>query len=94
MIRTYRLLGLLTVLSLSLAACGSNIKPGEVNVEGNSYKVADAASERGGTSGDSLTAGLLGNPNPHPTGKQLYKNSDKALDTNHDGLADDASDAK
>lgn len=88
MTRTYRLLGLLTVLSLSLAACGSNIKPGQVNVEGNNYKVADAASEKGGSNGDSLAAGLLRNPNPQPTGKQVYKNTDKASDDNHDGMAD------
>lgn len=88
MTRTYCLPALLAVLSLSLAACGSNIKPGQVNVEGNAYKVADSSTELGKTNGDSLAAGLLRNPNPQPTGKQVYKNTDKALDANHDGIAD------
>lgn len=88
MTRTYRLLGLLAVSSLTLAACGTNIKPGAVNVEEGAYKRAEAPEMQGTANGDSLAAGLLRNPTPQPTGKEVYKNTDKASDNNHDGIAD------
>ncbi len=88
MTRTYRLLGMLTVLSLSLAACGTSTKPGSTNVEDGAFKQSNAPEMQGTANGDSLASGLLRSAKPQVTGKQLYKNTDKASDDNHDGIAD------
>ena len=88
MTRTHRLPGLLAVLSLSLAACGTSTKPGSTNVEDGAFKQANAPEMQGTANGDSLAAGLLRRAKPQATGKEIYKNTDKASDDNHDGFAD------
>ena len=88
MTRTYRLLGLLAALSLTLAACGTSTKPGSTNVEDGAFKQAEAPTMQGTANGDSLAAGLLRTSSHQRTGKEIYKNTDKASDSNHDGIAD------
>lgn len=88
MTRTLRLLGLLATFSLSLAACNSGIKPGDVNVEDGSIKKGEAPTAQGTPNGDSLTAGLVRDTARRPTGKQIYKAADRSKDRNHDGIAD------
>ncbi|MEJ7666021.1 MAG: hypothetical protein WKG07_44145 [Hymenobacter sp.] len=88
MTRTHRLLGMLTVLSLSLAACGTSTKPGSTNVEDGAFKQSTAPGIEGTANGDSLASGLLRSAKPQTTGKEIYKNTDKASDANHDGIAD------
>jgi hypothetical protein len=101
MTRTYRLLGLLAVLALPFASCSSGTKPGDTNVEKGSSKKLEAENEPSRMSndnadasghktnnGDSLAAGIARDTTHRPTGKQLYKNADRAMDRNHDGIAD------
>ena len=88
MTRTLRLLGLLATFSLSLAACNSGNKPGDTNVEKDSAKKIQANTAQGTPNGDSLAAGISRDTTHRPTGKQIYKAADRAVDRNHDGLAD------
>ena len=101
MTRTFRLLGLLAVLALPIASCSSGTKPGDTNVEKGSTKKLEAenkpsrmSNDNGDASGhrtdngDSLAAGLTRDTTRRPTGKQLYKNAARAVDRNHDGIAD------
>jgi len=101
MTRSLRLFGLLAVLALPLASCSSGTKDGDTNVEDNAAKARESDSEpsrvshesgdpQGPTTsnGDSLAAGLARDTARRPTGKQLYKAADRAVDRNHDGIAD------
>jgi len=101
MTRSFRLLGLLAVLALPLASCSSGNKDGDTNVEKDSAKARESDSEpsrvshesgdpQGPTTsnGDSLAAGLARDTAHRPTGKQIYKAADRAVDRNHDGIAD------
>ena len=102
MTRTLRLLGLLATFSLSLAACSSGNKPGDTNVEQGSAKALEPNNRPSRTSkdngepqtsgaisnGDSLAAGIGRDTVHRPTGKQIYKAADRAIDRNHDGIAD------
>jgi hypothetical protein len=101
MTRTYRLLGLLAVLALPFASCSSGNKPGDTNVEKGSTKKLEAENEPSRVSnesgdasghatnnGDSLAAGLSRDTTHRPTGKQIFNKADRAIDRNHDGIAD------
>lgn len=99
--RTFRLLGLLAALALPLASCSSGTKDGDTNVELGSTKKLEPerepsrmSNDAGDASGhqtnnaDSLAAGLSRDTARRPTGKQIYKAADRAMDRNHDGIAD------
>ncbi|MGI4760306.1 MAG: hypothetical protein ACRYF0_06345 [Janthinobacterium lividum] len=101
MTRTYRLLGMLAVLALPLAACNSGTKAGDTNVELGSNKKVEPENEPSRVSndsgdgsghatnnGDSLAAGLTRDTTRRPTGKQIFNKADRAVDRNHDGIAD------
>lgn len=88
MTRTYRLLGLLATLALPLAACSSGTKAGDTNVELGSTKKIQANSPQGKVNGDSLAAGIPRDTAHRPSGKEVYKATDHAVDRNHDGIAD------
>jgi len=88
MTRTYRLLGLLAVLALPLAACNSGNKPGDTNVELGSNKKIEPNAPPADLSADSAAAGLARDTSSRPTGKQIYNKADRAIDRNHDGIAD------
>lgn len=89
MFRTLRLPALLAALSLPLAlgACNTGTKAGDTNVELAAPK--DRTSNHPGMSNaDSLAAGIPRDTARRPSGKQVFKNTDRAIDRNHDGLAD------
>jgi hypothetical protein len=101
MTRTYRLLGMLAVVALPLASCSSGTKPGDTNVEKGSTKklepetepsrVSNDAGDGSGhktNNGDSLAAGIARDTTHRPTGKQIFNKADRAMDRNHDGIAD------
>lgn len=88
MTRTTRLLGLLAALALPLAACNTGTKAGDTNVELGSTKQRTPNTTPTNVSADSAAAGLARDTTNRPTGKQLYKNADRAVDRNHDGIAD------
>lgn len=88
MTRTYRLLGLLATLALPLAACNSGTKAGDTNVELGSNKKLEANTTPANVGADSAAAGLARDTTRRPTGKQIYKSADRAIDRNHDGIAD------
>jgi len=88
MTRTYRLLGLLATLALPLAACNSGNKAGDTNVELGSNKKMEPNAPPANVGADSAAAGLARDTTHRPTGKQLYKAADRAVDRNHDGIAD------
>ena len=75
-------------LPLALAACNSETKPGDVNVELSSTKRGEAKQIQGVVNGDSLAAGIPRDTAKLPSGKQIYKKADRAVDRNHDGIAD------
>lgn len=95
---TFRLLGLAAVLPLALSACNSGTKAGDTNVERSSAKklesnyepsrVGDGASGSQTNNGDSLAAGISRDTTRRPTGKQIFNSTDRAVDRNHDGIAD------
>ena len=85
---TFRQLALLAALPLALSACSSGTKAGDTNVEIGSTKDMQSNHPQGVMNGDSLAAGMARDTTHRPTGKQLYKAADKAVDRNHDGLAD------
>lgn len=91
MLRTLRLPALLAALSLPLALGACNFSTGsatgDTNVEQASAK--DRTSNHPGMSNaDSLAAGIPRDTARRPSGKQIYKNADRAVDRNHDGIAD------
>jgi predicted small secreted protein len=90
MLRTLRLPALLAALSfpLALAACNTGTKAGDTNVELSAPKKMQANKPQGNINGDSLAAGIPRDTARRPSGKQVYKNADRAVDRNHDGLAD------
>ncbi|MDO7884479.1 hypothetical protein [Hymenobacter cheonanensis] len=88
MTRTYRLLGLLATLALPLAACNTGTKAGDTNVELGSTKKMVPNTAPANAGADSAAAGLARDTTHRPTGKQLYKAADRAIDRNHDGIAD------
>ena len=88
MTRTTRLLGLLATLALPLAACNSGTKAGDTNVELGSNKKMVPNAPPVNASADSAAAGLARDTTHRPTGKQIYNSSDRAVDRNHDGIAD------
>lgn len=88
MTRTLRLLGLLAVLALPLASCSSGTKPGDTNVEKGSAKKMEPNAKPADLSADSAAAGLSRDTSHRPSGKQIYNKADRAIDRNHDGIAD------
>lgn len=88
--RFLRLAALLasTTLPLSFTACNTGTKAGDTNVELSAPKKGMAAKTQGTINGDSLAAGIPRDTTKRPSGKQIYKNADRAIDRNHDGLAD------
>ena len=88
MTRTLRSLSFLAVSSLVLAACNSGTKAGDTNVELNSAKQMQPNSLPPQANGDSLAAGIMRDTTRRPTGKQIYKATSRAVDRNHDGIAD------
>lgn len=88
MTRTFRLLGLLAVLALPLASCSSGTKPGDTNVEKGSTKEREPNTRPADLSADSAAAGLSRDTSHRPTGKQIFNKADRAMDRNHDGIAD------
>lgn len=88
MIRTLRLLGLAAALPLALSACNSGTKPGDTNVELDSAKKVETNHPDNVVRGDSAAAGLQRDTARRPSGKQVFNSSDRAIDRNHDGIAD------
>ncbi|MGI4834234.1 MAG: hypothetical protein ACRYFK_12330 [Janthinobacterium lividum] len=92
MLRTLRLPALLAALSLPLALGACNFSTGsatgDTNVEQSSAKKMQANKPQGVVNGDSLAAGIPRDTARRPSGKQVFKNTDRAIDRNHDGLAD------
>lgn len=88
MTRTFRLLGLLAALSLPFASCSSGTKNGDTNVELGSTKKMTPNTKPANAGADSAAAGLARDTAHRPSGKQIYKNADRAVDRNHDGIAD------
>ncbi len=88
MTRTYRLLGLLATLALPLVACNSGTKAGDTNVELGSTKQMTPNTAPANVNGDSLAAGIPRDTVHRPTGKQIFNATDRAVDRNHDGIAD------
>lgn len=88
MTRTYRLLGLLATLALPLAACNSGNKAGDTNVELGSTKKMTPNTTPAHANGDSLAAGIPRDTAHRPTGKQIFNSTNRAIDRNHDGIAD------
>jgi len=86
--RTFRLLGLLAALALPIASCSSGTKDGDTNVELGSTKEMTPNTTPADIGADSAAAGLARDTSGRPTGKQIYKSADRAIDRNHDGLAD------
>lgn len=88
--RTLRLLGLAAALPLALSACHTGSDPGDTNVEQGSAKQLQTEHQpsRDTPNGDSLAAGIKRDTTRRPTGKQLYNSADRAVDRNHDGIAD------
>ncbi len=86
--RTFRLLGLLAALALPIASCSSGTKDGDTNVELGSNKKIEPNAPPTDLGADSAAAGLARDTSGRPTGKQLYKSADRAIDRNHDGIAD------
>ena len=86
--RTFGRLALAVALPLALAACNTGTKAGDTNVELGSTKKMLSNQPQGVVNGDSMAAGVTRDTLHRPTGKQLYKAADKAIDRNHDGLAD------
>jgi hypothetical protein len=87
-IRTLRLLGLAAALPLALSACNSGTKPGDTNVELGSAKKVETNHPENVGQGDSAAAGLQRDTARRPSGKQVFNSSDRAIDRNHDGIAD------
>ncbi|MVN75846.1 hypothetical protein GO988_05860 [Hymenobacter sp. HMF4947] len=98
---TFRLLGLAVALPLALSACNSGTKAGDTNVERGSAKKMESNTEPSRTgdnsgdangsktsNGDSLAAGISRDTVHRPTGKQIFNSTDRAIDRNHDGIAD------
>jgi hypothetical protein len=101
MTRSFRLLGLLAILALPFASCSSGTKDGDTNVENGSAKHIEPNNEPSRVShnsgdpegpnasnGDSLAAGIARDTTHRPTGKQIFNSADRAIDRNHDGIAD------
>ena len=86
--RTFRLLGLLAALALPIASCSSGTKDGDTNVELGSTKKMEPNTPPANVGADSAAAGLARDTTHRPTGKQIYKAADRAIDRNHDGIAD------
>ena len=87
-VRTLRLLGLAAALPLALSACNSGTKPGDTNVELGSAKKLQTNHPEDISRGDSAAAGLQRDTARRPSGKQVFNSSDRAVDRNHDGIAD------
>lgn len=87
MLHSFRFAALLA-LPLALAACNTGTKAGDTNVELSSPKKMTANVPQGKVNGDSLAAGIPRDTSRRPTGKQMYQNANKAVDRNHDGIAD------
>jgi len=91
MLRTLRLPALLAALSLPLALGACNFSTGsatgDTNVEQSSAKKM-TSNHPGISNSDSLAAGIPRDTARRPSGKQVYKSADRAVDRNHDGLAD------
>jgi len=83
-----RALGLLALPLFSLAACNTGTKAGSTNVELTSPKKGPDADKNGTLNGDSAAAGIGRDTLHRPTGKQIFENTAKARDKNHDGIAD------
>ncbi|NML67151.1 hypothetical protein HHL22_18255 [Hymenobacter sp. RP-2-7] len=92
MLRTLRLPALLAALSLPLALGACNFSTGsatgDTNVEQASAKKRTPNTTPSMSNGDSLAAGIPRDTARRPSGKQVYKSTDRAVDRNHDGLAD------
>lgn len=87
MLRSFRLVTLLA-LPVALAACNTGTKAGDTNVELSAPKKMMANKPQGQVNGDSLAAGIQRDTAKRPSGKQIYQNANKAVDRNHDGIAD------
>ena len=90
MSRTFRLPRLLlaAALPLALAACNTGTTAGDTNVELSSPKKNVPNKPQGVVNGDSLAAGIPRDTARLPSGKEVYKNANRAVDRNHDGIAD------
>lgn len=90
MLRTFRFPALLLGVSLplALAACNTGTTAGDTNVEMSSPKKGPSANVQGVVNGDSAAAGIARDTAHRPSGKQVFKNTDHAVDRNHDGIAD------
>lgn len=92
MLRILRLPALFAALSLPLALGACNFSTGnatgDTNVEQSSAKKIEANKPEGTVNGDSLAAGIPRDTTRRPSGKQIYKSANRAVDRNHDGLAD------
>lgn len=88
MTRSFRTLGLLALPLLALAACNTGTNAGKTNVELTSPKKGPDANKDGKLNGDSAAAGIGRDTLHRPTGKQIFENTEKARDRNHDGIAD------
>ena len=88
MTHTLRPLCLLALPLLALAACNTGTTAGKTNVELASPKEGPAAAKNGVLNGDSAAAGIGRDTLHRPTGKQIFENTEKARDLNHDGIAD------
>lgn len=92
MLRTLRLPALVAACTLPLAMAACNFSTGnatgDTNVEQSSAKKIGANEPQGTINGDSLAAGIPRDTTHRPSGKQIYKDANRAVDRNHDGLAD------
>lgn len=90
MLRTSRFPALLlgVIFPLALAACNTGTKAGDTNVETSAPKKGPSAKTQGVVNGDSAAAGIARDTARRPSGKQVFQNANRAVDRNHDGIAD------
>ena len=86
--RFFRLLALAAALPLALSACHTGTEAGDTNVEQSSAKARDTNHPDKAANGDSLAAGIPRDTTSLPSAKKTFENTSKAVDNNHDGVAD------
>ena len=86
--RFFRLLALAAALPLALSACHTGTDAGDTNVEQGSAKVRDTNHPEQVANGDSMAAGIPRDTSSSPSAKQTFEATSKAVDNNHDGVAD------
>lgn len=86
----FRSVAAAALLTGLLSACNTGTNSGDTNVERGEEKSPDPADNRpnNNPNADSATSGLNRDPNPAPTGREVYEGGADRKDHNNDGIAD------